>query len=174
MLNITNDGFIVIEIDDDMVARARAKDEEMGVLNNSIRQGAGNIVGFLGEEVLLKAWAGSTSQNSYNHDVEFEGVTFEVKTKDRTVPPRLSYEASIAKFNDRQTADYYVFVSLYRAPTGEYVRGYVLGVISKRDYRTMCKDWKVGDIDPSNGWKVKAACHNLGHEHLNRFEGWAA
>lgn len=172
-MRITRDGFIEIEITDDMVARARAKDAEMGTLKNSIRNGQGNLCGFLGEEVVLAAWAGSESNNSYNHDLNYEEVTFEVKTKDRTVPPRLSYECSIAHFNDRQTADIYVFVSLYRIKeTGDYVRGYVLGCMTKDDYKRQATYLKVGDIDPSNGWKVSANCFNVGIEKLSRFEDW--
>lgn len=170
-MRITDDGFIEIDITEDMITRARIKAEEMGELRNSIRRGAGNLAGFLGEEVVLAAWNGSESCNTFQHDVTFDGTTFEIKTKDRTVPPRLSYEASVANYNARQDADFYVFVSLLRREN-VYVKGWVCGIIAKRDYETMATFLRKGDIDPSNGWVVSADCFNLGYRWLTRFETW--
>ena len=172
-MNITTDGFIEIEITSEMTARAKEKADEMGELRNSIRRGQGNLAGFLGEEVVLAAWGGSESHNTFQHDITFEDVTFEVKTKDRTVAPRIDYEASVANFNTRQTADFYVFVSLYRVKeTGDYTRGYVIGVIEKEAYKKQATFLRVGDVDPSNGWKVSADCYNLPYKELARFDAW--
>jgi hypothetical protein len=172
-VKITNDGFIEIDITPEMVARAQEKADEMGELKNSIRRGKGNLAGFLGEEVVLAAFVGSVSHNTYQHDITFEEVTFEVKTKDRTVAPRISYEASIANFNTKQSADFYVFVSLYRVKeTNDYTRGYIIGIIQKETYKDQAQFLKVGDIDPSNNWKVSADCYNLPYEKLVRFENW--
>jgi len=174
-MNITTrtDGIIEVEITDEMVSAARAKAQEMGALKNSIRRGDGNLAGFLGEEVVRAAWGGTSEDNTYQHDIVFEDengtVTFEVKTKDRTVPPRLDYEASVANFNTSQRADFYVFVSLYRVKeTGDYTRGYIMGVIEKEAYKTRATFLKVGDTDPSNGWKVSADCYNLPYADLAR------
>jgi hypothetical protein len=173
-VKITQDHFIEVEITADMHARAQAKAQEMGELKNSIRRGQGNLAGFLGEEVVLAAWSGSVSHNTFQHDITFEEATFEVKTKDRTVNPRIDYEASVADYNTHQTADFYVFVSLYRIKeTGDYTRGYIIGIIPKMLYKAQAKFLKVGDIDPSNGWKVSADCYNLPYEQLIRFEGWS-
>ena len=32
------------------------------------------------------------------------------------------------------------------------------------------KYWKVGDIDPSNGWKVRSSCYNVPYKNLLSFE----
>ena len=42
---------IEVEITEEMKKKAWAKSREMGVINNSIMSGDGNIAGFLGEEV---------------------------------------------------------------------------------------------------------------------------
>lgn len=169
---ITPDGFIEVPITADMIARAQFKADEMGELRNSIRRGQGNLAGFLGEEVVLSAWGGSSSHNTYQHDIEFEGTTFEVKTKDRTVRPRIDYEASVANYNARQKADFYVFTSLLRVGL-EYKTGFIIGIYSKADYITYSTFLKKGDVDPSNGWVVSADCYNLRYSDLHRFESWA-
>lgn len=172
-MNITHDGFIEVLITPEMTARAQEKAQEMGELRNSIRRGQGNLAGFLGEEIVLAAWQGAESHNTYQHDITFEGVSFEVKTKDRTVAPRAFYEASVANYNTSQKADFYVFVSLYRAPSGEYTRGYVIGIIEKELYKEIATFLKVGDVDPSNNWTVKADCYNVPYKELLKFEAWS-
>ena len=168
MNNITPNGFIVVDINDDMRSAAQSKATEMGVLRNSIRNGEGNLCGFLGEEVVLKALEGAVSANTFQHDIVYDNLTFEVKTKDRTVSPRINFEASVANYNSTQQADYYIFVSLLR-DGDEYVKGYVCGLIPKEMYKKEAVYLKVGDRDPSNGWVVKAACYNLPYEKLSRF-----
>jgi hypothetical protein len=166
-LKITPDGFIEVEITDEMMRRAKAKSSEMGQLRNSIRQGKGNLVGFLGEEITLAVLPDSTSQNTYEHDIMMDGVSFEVKSKDRTVNPRIDYEASVANFNTRQRADYYVFCSIFRDKnTNQYTHGHVIGIIPKEDYKKQATFLRVGDVDPSNGWKVSADCYNLPYSKL--------
>lgn len=176
---ITSDGFIEIDITDEMFARAKTKADEMGALRNSIRNGQGNLAGFLGEEVVLTAWGCAESQNTYQHDVTFEGVTFEVKSKDRTVPPRLDYMASVANYNPRQRADFYVFTSLVRPNKDDrlfFTKGYVIGIMSKEDYLRQATFMKKGQIDPTDprGWTIKADCYNLAYQHLHRFHDWVS
>ncbi len=115
---ITSDGFIEIAITPSMTATANIKAAEMGLLRNSIREGEGNTAGFLGEEVVCAAFDGSISNNTFDYDIKWGDMTLEVKTKDRTVPPRPDYDASVAKYNTTQKADFYVFVSLWRFNTG--------------------------------------------------------
>lgn len=182
-MKITGEGFIEVAITPAMRARAALKAKEMGTLRNSIRKGEGNLAGFLGEEIVLEAFQCASSQNTYQHDVTFDGTSFEVKTKDRTVPPKILYEASVANYNATQQADFYVFTSLYRdekvdlespdyLPGDEYITGYVIGVISKEDYKRQAIFLREGDIDPSNGWKVSADCYNLLYSRLYRFSRW--
>lgn len=168
---IRDDGMIEIEITEDMVNRASEKANEMGELKNSIRKGKGNLAGFLGEEVFIRAFPGAVSSNTYDYDIAYEELKFEIKTKDRTVEPRLTYEASVANYNTRQKADFYVFVSLLREKdTQDYKKGYVIGLIEKDQYKKQANYLKAGDIDPSNGWKVSADCYNLPYSSLTRFE----
>ena len=43
---------IEINIGEDVIKKAEIKANKMGILRNYIMQGKGNIVGFLGEEIL--------------------------------------------------------------------------------------------------------------------------
>lgn len=170
-MNITDDGFIEIDITPEMIVSAQAKADEMGELKNSIRRGKGNLAGFLGEEVVLTAFAGSTSHNTYEHDIKFEEVSFEVKTKDRTVSPKAFYEASVAKYNTKQIADFYCFVSLLRVGD-DYVKGFVIGIIPKEEYKKAATALKKGDYDARNRWTVSADCYNLLYSSLQNFDSW--
>ena len=168
--NLTPEGFIHIPITEEMTQKAQAKASEMGELRNSIRRGKGNLCGFLGEEAVLAAFPGAESANTFQHDIQFEDVTFEVKSKDRTRPPEINYEASIANFNATQKADFYVFVSLLRdKATNTYTDAYVIGIMAKDEYKKKATFLRVGDIDPSNGWVVSADCYNVPHSELHRF-----
>lgn len=169
-MTITPDGFLEVTITPAMLATAQTKADEMGQLRNSIRGGRGNLAGFLGEEVVLAGFPGSRAHNTYDYDILFDDtVRLEVKTKDRTVPPRIDYEVSVASFNTRQQADFYVFVSLVRdKATNTYTRGYICGLIAKADYKANSTQLRKGDIDPSNGWEVSANCHNLPIGSLTR------
>lgn len=169
-MKTTSDGFVEVAITSQMIDLATEKASEMGILRNSIRQGKGNLAGFLGEHATTIALNGATSKNTYQHDIVYEDITFEVKTKDRTVPPKISYEASVANYNPHQVADFYIFVSLLRnKSTNIYEKAYVIGLIEKAEYFKKATFLRVGDIDPSNGWKVSADCYNLPYRVLTRF-----
>jgi len=169
-MDICRNGFIRVEITPEMHETARVKALDLGVLRNSIRKGKGNLVGFLGEEIVLKAFGDAESANTYQHDIRMMGTTFEVKSKDRTVDPRIDFDASVANYNTSQRADYYVFCSIFRNKiTDAYTHGHVIGMIPKQEYKTRARFYRKGDIDPSNNWVVSADCYNVPYGELTRF-----
>ena len=96
---------IEVEITEDMKKRAWAKSREMGVLNNSIMKGDGNIAGFIGEEVANLVIKGIIS-NTYDYDiVDDEDIKYDVKTKRCTSAPKPYYDCSVANFNTKQQCD---------------------------------------------------------------------
>jgi hypothetical protein len=165
------EGIIEVEITDEMYAEAEAKAADLGDLGrNSIRRGGGNIAAFLGEYISRLPFEGAEVTNTYDHDFRWQGTTFDTKTKDRTVPPSLDYDASVAAYNTRQQADYYIFVSLLRdKASGRYTRGYIIGIYPQADYKKDSTFWSKGDFDPSNGWTVSTDCYNLPYRSLIRF-----
>lgn len=152
-----------------MIERAQAEADRIGHLRNSIRDGAGNLVGCIGEQAFLELFPGAVSDNTFQHDIRMDDITIECKTKDRTVSPRLDYEASVANANTSQQAEYYVFMSVLRdSATNRYIRAYFCGIISKKEYFEKATFLEAGTVDPSNGWRVKASCWNLPYRELDR------
>lgn len=151
-----------------MVLEAKSMSKKLGVLNNSIRKGEGNLAGFLGELSFLKAFPKAEKVDSYNFDIKVGDYFLEIKTKDRTVPPQLYYEASIANYNAKQKAHYYTFVSLLR-DGDRYKKAFIIGYIEPEEYLKKATFLKKGQVDPSNNWTVNADCWNLSYNKLNKF-----
>lgn len=136
------------------VMQAREKAEDMGRLNNSIRSGQGNMIGFLGEIVVCD-YLGADSQNTYDYDLVHRGVKIDVKTKECTSPPLPHYECSVAAYNTFQACNAYVFVRVCLP------YAWILGWRGKEEYYSMARKLTKGQIDPSNNFTVKADCYNL-------------
>ena len=100
----------VVDISKSIIDLSRCKSEEMGLLNNSITSGEGNLAGFVGEYLVADLIGGKVS-NTYDYDVVAKnGKTIDVKTKRTNYPPLDHYECSVAAYNTRQDCDYYFFV----------------------------------------------------------------
>ena len=142
------------------------KAKSLPSLNNSIMQGQGNYVGFLGEEV-AKEVLGCSSKNTYDYDLVLpNGKTVDVKTKKTGFKPKPHYECSVASYNTKQSCDYYAFVRV----NDETDTAWFLGVYKKESYYQDAKLLKKGEIDPSNNFTVKADCYNLPISALEQLE----
>ena len=140
-----------------MLVEARDKAAEMGRLYNSIIRGAGNIAGFIGESIAQQVLGGKLS-NTYDYDLVLpNGKTIDVKTKQTSVKPLVTYECSIAALNTTQECDYYAFVRV----KNDFTVGWYLGVYDKKQYMEDAVFMKKGTVDPSNGYTVKSDCYNL-------------
>ena len=160
---------IEVKITEDMKKRAWAKSREMGVIKNSIMKGDGNIAGFLGEEV-ANVVIGGTINNTYDYDlVAQDGIKYDVKTKRCTSPPKPYYDCSVANFNTKQKCDRYVFVRIENK-NRRWGRAWVLGWLTHDDYFKKARKLTKGQKDPSNGFIVRADCHNVAISELNKFE----
>jgi hypothetical protein len=160
---------IEIEITEEMKRRAWRKAREMGKLNNSITKGDGNIAGFLGEEV-ANSVIGGTVTNTYDYDIisgDQQLITWDVKTKRCTSPPKDYYDCSVAAFNTKQKCDRYVFVRIENK-NGRWGRAWILGWYDKNQYFKDARFLKKGQIDPDNNFKVKADCYNIAIKDLKQ------
>ena len=152
--------------------RARRRAAEYPVLPGSHRGVAANEIGALGE-VVAESWLA-------RNEVRFKSVrttrtdlvlsdnsTLEIKTKDRTVAPKLDYEASIPLYNhEHQQPDYYLFVSLERrrgqsSNLENFHTAHIVGASSVRRMHEHGKVWKAGETDLDNGTTFWTDCLNI-------------
>jgi len=177
----TNNPIIKIPYTKEMIDRAVSKAKALGSINNSILRGGGNTAGYLGEEAVA-AHIGANivscdeGVDKYNHDILYGDERLEVKTKRRTVEPKLFYEVSVAETSKHQRPDTYVFVSLEfnrREGRGRYKQYYglkniwVCGTMGADEYFERATLWKAGDVDPSNNFKTHVNMYNLPISSLN-------
>lgn len=145
------------KISEEQIKRAKILADSMGTLNNSIRSGQGNLVGFIGEIVIADA-LGAKHSNTYDYDIILSsGATVDIKTKQTSVEPKKYYDCSVAAFNTSQKCDYYIFT---RVDLNTKIL-YFIGAIEKTKYFEMARFLKKGTADGDNGFIVKADCYNL-------------
>ena len=147
--------------------RIKARAEKLPLLNNSIRKGEGAVVAYIGEAVVERVLSGKI-EDTYDYDIVYgDNVKVDVKTKERTVPPREHYNCTVADFNTKQECDEYAFVSVLN----DHSTVWYLGKISKDDFYKEAKFYKEGELDPdsppSTDFYFKADCYNIPISKLN-------
>lgn len=147
------------------IALAQKKADAMGVLNNSITNGKGNVYGFLGE-ILVNKYIDGKSKNTFDYDIIKDKIKIDVKTKTCTSPPQPHYYCSVAAFNIRQKCDVYVFVRIME----DFSKAWILGLCSKDYFYKHAQLNKKGTIDESSQfqWRFKADCYNLPIDKLKK------
>ncbi|MEK9954618.1 MAG: hypothetical protein VW577_04345 [Pelagibacteraceae bacterium] len=145
---------IEVEITTQMIDNARVKAKELGHLRNSITKGAGNLIGFIGEEI-TKSCLGGELVNTYDYDLVLEdGTTVDVKTKATNYTPKDNYACTVPAYNTKQKCDAYAFVRVKR----DLTVGWYLGMLPKEDFFDMAEHFKKGDLDDS-GFVYKSDCY---------------
>ena len=152
---------IGIDITSSMIEKAQMEASRIGVLNNSILQGKGNLAGKIGEEIAISCF-GAESIDAYGYDVLMHGRKIEIKTKKRKVSPQLNYEVSIAKTSVHQAldADTYLFISL--TMDGDIpVKGWICGEMPVKEYFNKARFVEKGEYDYTNGFICKTDMYNM-------------
>lgn len=149
------------KISKETLEEAKVRAEALPLLNNSIRKGKGAIVAYLGEAVVKRVLNGKI-EDTYDYDVTYgNSMKVDVKTKERTVPPRENYNCTVADFNTKQKCDEYAFVSVLN----DHSAAWYLGKISKEGFYKEAKFYKEGELDPdsppSMDFYFKADCYNI-------------
>ena len=141
---------------------AKEKAEELGHLKRSIRQGSGNLVGFIGEHIAQHV-LGGTFANTYDYDLLLEnGLKVDVKTKMTSVKPRPNYACTIADYY-LQRCDYYVFVRVLN----DYSKGWFLGFKQHDEFIQQARRVRKGDVCKSNGFVAKLDGYDLDIKDLD-------
>jgi|TARA_Y100001963_G_scaffold19521_2_gene24707 hypothetical protein len=170
---------IKLEYTQDMVERAYRRAEKLGILNGSMSSGAGNFRGYLGEEAVasylgIRVSSCDEGDEKYHYDMVWNNQKIDVKTKARTVMPKLDYDGSIEGFNPDQKCDSYIFTCIsyknknyqngYENPRDEHKdisAIWLCGIISKDEYFSKSTFYNEGDIDPTNGHQFRKNRYNV-------------
>lgn len=155
---------IYVDITEEMRQNAIAtSDAYKNNLNNSIRSGEGTLAGCLGEEMFKKVFPFMERVNDYNYDFKYDTLTFDIKTKERTVPPQLFYDCSVNTMNGKQYVDYYVFTQVLN----DYERGWLLGKIKASKFFEKAIFHPKGSVDSNNNFTFHCDTYNLPISQLN-------
>ena len=163
-----------IKLSDEVLSKAKEYSKGK-TYKRSMRGEEGTNIGAIGEYVAkdyLEGFGLAVSDNrgtktATRYDFLVNGKSVEVKTKDRTVPPKSFYECSVPLYNhSHQKPDWFIFLSLHRIDTpymndSRYEDAYILGMTTydfiEKEGITVMK----GEVDESNGWMCKESCINL-------------
>jgi hypothetical protein len=152
-----------------LLDQAAARAASWPTYRRSMREQAANEVGALGEIVAL-TYLGHlpvevVDAGEIGHDLVVDGKTVDVKTKERTVPPKLHYECSVPDYLDGvQVPDLYMFVSLLSVGRGgmeRFRRAWVLGTLPHAEFHAMASHWTPDMLDGRNGWRATIPVRNV-------------
>lgn len=156
-------------ISPEMLAEAKRKTTEMGILAHSFTKGRGRIVGFLGEFLANQLICGRIVSGDFNYDIvssKLDGeVRWDVKTKTCKSPPKSTFLVSVSAYQLKQNCDRYAFCRIL----SDYSAGWILGWMPKAEFFEKATLFKEGDLDPSNGFRVAESCYSLAISQLNPF-----
>ena len=133
-----------VEVDSDIVKIAHEKAKKLGVVRRSITKGDGNFVGFIGEHLAQSVYGGELI-NTFKYDLVLpDGRRLDIKTKLTGYLPKPDYDC-----------DGYIFVRVL----SDYQKGWVLGHISKKDFKDNSTYHKKGDKE--GNFVFKHSCYNI-------------
>mgnify|MGYP003628879291 FL=1 len=125
---------VKINLTEPLIEKARVYSKDR-IYKRSMRGEEGTNIGAIGEFVLIehledngiKVIDNRNRENATKYDLLVLGEKVEVKTKDRTVPPKPFYDCSVPLYNHtHQKADWFIFLSLLRK-NNKFVEAYILG-----------------------------------------------
>jgi hypothetical protein len=162
---------VTVRLHEHHYAAAEEAASKLPIYKGSHRGLEANIVGCLGEIVFMEylTQEGVAYQEAFEttHDITIVGSgRLDIKTKDRTVPPKPTYEASVTLYNhDHQDVHYWGFVSLQRGTAKpryaeSFHLAHIVGVANRAILDRFGKVWKEGETDPANGTKFWTGCIN--------------
>lgn len=164
--------FIRAHLTVEILDQGQARALKMPVLRHSHRGFIANQIGCLGELVvelwLTKYHVPCAFLYYRSHDIEIRGKKTEIKTKDRSVPPKETFECSTPTYNNGvQNPEWYVFISLERHSDGydkedihRFHTAWILGYATREDMATLAQIRKAGDKEP-NGVVFFTDCMNI-------------
>ena len=155
----------------DTMLQAATKRGQYQMNRNSFMKGAGNLPGFLGEEILKSIRPDLELKDTFDYDfISPNGKTIDVKSKVQGVDmkPAPNWMASVAEKSLHQGCDYYIFCRIFKQG-GIFVKGWIVGWISKADFVADARVMKKGEQEGDNGFWVVNDCRSLPYSQLREF-----
>lgn len=179
-----------LKIPDQLIVSANNSVPKKAYNKRSITDGQRNVIGVLAELCTIHTfsivnptvYSGIRYEPCHDYDMTFNGVKVDIKTKQRTVPPKLDYDASIVAYSkDMQGCDAYMFTSItVEKGSGRFKDFYMIGLISKEEYFQKATFMKKGDPDGGNmiykngqmvPFTIVEDCYNLKYSNLKSVVG---
>ena len=149
------------------------------IFENSHRKREANQVGFLGEVVLEQFFTNEkiefvnhTHETTHDYFIK-QKYTLDLKTKDRTVIPKITFDNSVPLYNHaHQRPDFYYFISLLRErknrsrKINRFTHAFILGGIDIKTLELVGRIWRAGQVDTANGTKFWTDCINISMKEL--------
>jgi hypothetical protein len=164
----------IVKPTNEQIIYAKSMADEMGKINRSIRNGEGNVYGFLGEKIVYDLYNKYLEiENTYEYDLVYnlgnKKYKIDVKTKCTTVPPEPHFECSIVYYK-KQECDIYLFTRIMK----DLSFAYILGYITPEEYFKKAIYRKKGELDPNSTphrpFYFKESCYNLKISELRSIE----
>lgn len=160
-------------VPDDLVTMAGELGDRLGPLNNSIRNGKGNLAGYMGQLVASEA-LGWEHVDEFHYDlITPGGLKIDVKTKERTVFANDGFLASVSDHNIGQECWGYLFVNVYKNFMGLWV-AQLMGTIERDEFYRRAFFAREGEPDPTDygphPFRFRADCYNLAYGELDSVE----
>jgi hypothetical protein len=183
---VENRAVIEVEITAEQKKRAEVRHEQFQAikaatgkdyLRNSIEEGKGEFVGFLGEEMTYDflssstciAWMRTPDDHPYDYDFQMPvspHITVDVKTKKQGYSgmPKSHYFSTVCDKNTHQKCDLYMFARVHDS----WRKGWIMGCLPKASFLSIAEWYNKGDDDPTShcGYKFKEDCWNVAASDL--------
>jgi hypothetical protein len=144
------------------LAKIKARQLEKLDLGHGIRLDKDKLFFSSLAEITLTEFLSAALVNTVEYDLLLGTDRIEVKAKDTTVVPRADYDGSVAAYNADQNCDFYAFMRVIK----DRSMTYLCGMVSKANYLERRRFMKEGEIDPSNGFRVRADCWNIYYNQI--------
>jgi hypothetical protein len=168
-----------IIITPEMLLRAQARDPGRAFNSKSFMEGKGTLIGNLGDEMIKSYRRDFLHQSTYDYDFVHNHnntrITIDNKTKYQS-PLNIDtskvglWMASVCIDSVHQNTDYYTFCRVCKREQDDgsfiYPYGWVLGIISKKEFFEKAKHYNKGDKEGYNDYAVKQECFSLPYSQL--------
>lgn len=123
------------------------------------------LAGILGELVFAELYPDAQKSKRLGYDFIRDGKRIDVKCKCRNYPPRITDQASVFDYQDKDQIDIYYFMST----TPQFEKVWLCGWIGKEELlnHMQLERWLPGQVDHDNGMRFRSDTIALKYQYLH-------